>query len=136
MAFIAGVIVGGVAVIAYDDYSDYRDHSRHSRYTEYGDAQLVSQINDLERRVNSQEYDVNNFRSQMQHNFNSRIDNLRHEKNYSALYNATSSDNLVYSVKQEMKRELDDSIKQEQKQLEDIDRMIARINEIELQNRK
>ena len=134
--FIAGAVVVGGIIVAYDDYSDYRDHDRHSRYSEYGDSQLVSQINDLQNRVNSQEYDVNQFRSQIQNNFNSRINDLKREKNYSALSSGETGDYLIHSVKQEMKRELDNSIRQEQQQLEDIDRMIARINEIELQQRK
>ena len=130
--FIAGAVVVGGIIIAHDDYSD---HDRYSRYSEYGDSQLVNQINDLQYRVNNQEYDVNNFRSQIQNNFNSQINDLKREKHYSALSNSSPS-KMVQAIKKDMKRELNDSIKQEQKELENIDRMIARINEIELQQRK
>ena len=43
---------------------------------------------------------------------------------------------VIDSVKKEMRHEIEDEIKQENQKLAEIDKMIARINEIELQSRK
>lgn len=130
MAFIAGIIVGGAAfyVGSHDDYSRYREYTRHNKY---GDAELRNQISRKENSVSNKESDVESFRRRMNENFNSRINELKREKNYSGLNSDPS--NIIYSVKADMRRELDAEISRDKQELESIDKMIARINEIELQ---
>ena len=134
MAFIAGIIVGGAVIYVggHDDYSDY--HSRHSNHRQYGDAELRNQISRKENSVSNKESDVESLRWQMNENFNSRINKLKREKNYSGLNSDPS--NMIYSVKADMRRELDAEISRDKQELESIDKMIARINEIELQVRR
>ncbi len=133
MFIAAGALVG--IVVAYDDYSDHRKHSNHSNHSRYGDAEVVNRINDMQRRVNSQEAEVNRTRNWMQMNYREQIDQLKREKNYPALSGA-SMYNVVSSVKANMEQELENSIAQKRRELADIDRMIARINEIELQAKR
>lgn len=134
MAFIAGALIVGGVIITHSDYSDYRDysdHRNHSNHRQYGDAGMVSAVNDKQNQVNRLASDVGRQSNEMQSNFDARIRSLRDEKNYSALSNAKPS-NVVEAVKDDMRRELDASIAQERAALEKIDKMIARINELEL----
>ena len=133
--FIVGGVIG-VVVVGAAAHGDYSDHSNHSNYSKYGDAELVREIDNMQRKVNQKETDIENFRTQIQNKFNSQINELRREKNYSAFNHASTDINLIQSVKQDMKNELAENIRQEKNQLAEIDRMIARINEIELQQRK
>lgn len=135
MAFIAGVI--GVVVVgaaAHGNHSDYSCHTRHSNHRQYGDAELRNQISNKENQVRSKESSVDDLRSRMNDNFNSRINELKREKNYSAL-NSPPAD-IVYYVKNEMRSELDNEISHDKQELAAIDKMIAHINEIELQAKR
>ena len=135
MAFIAGaVVIGGAIYVGHDNYSRYREYDRYSRYNEYGDAELRNQISNKENQVRSKDSDVENLRRRMNDNFNSRINELKREKNYSAL-NSPPSD-IVYRVKDEMRTELNSEISHDKQELAAIDKMIARINEIELQAKR
>ena len=129
---VVGVVVGGA--IVHGNHSDYSCHSRHSNYREYGDSALRNQISNKENEVRSKDSDVKNLRRRMNDNFNSRINELKREKNYSAL-NSPPSD-IVYRVKDEMRTELNSEISHDKQELEAIDKMIARINEIELQAKR
>ena len=129
---VVGVVVGGA--IVHGNHSDYSCHSRHSNYREYGDSALRNQISNKENEVRSKDSDVENLRRRMNDNFNSRINDLKREKNYSAL-NSPPSD-IVHYVKNEMRSELDSEISHDKQELEAIDKMIARINEIELQAKR
>lgn len=131
--FIVGAV--GVVVVGAAAHGDYSDHSRHSQYTEYGDAELLSQINKMEDKIYRQENDLDSLRYQVQNNFNDRINELRREKNYSSLNRASSDNNLINSVKEDMKQEMKMSIRKEKEQLAEIDQMIDRINEIEFLER-
>lgn len=138
MAFIAGaVIIGGAAIYAggHDDYSDY--HSRHSNHRQYGDSALRNQISRKENAVSNKESDVESLRRRMNDNFNSRINELKREGNYPTFYSAddSSPSKIIKSVKADMRRELDAEIARDKQELEAIDKMIARINELELQSK-
>lgn len=133
--FVAGVVVVGGIIVAHDKYSDdyYSDHSRHSNHSKYGDSQIRSEINNLESRVGSKEAEVQKLRQRMNENFNSQIFALRQEKNYSALNG--KADNILAHIKTEMKREIETAIQEDQRELENINKMISKINELELQAR-
>lgn len=137
--FVAGVIGGAVVVGAashgnHSNYSDYSCHSRHSQYREYSDSELVRQINDMQDSVNRQETDLNTFRTQMKEKASRRLVELKKEGAYPALSSASENiGDLAEAVKRDMKRELEEGIKEEQAELAAIDQMIARINEIDLQ---
>ena len=138
--FVAVVgIVGVVGVVAAsDDHSkysdDYSDYSRHSQYSEYGDAGLVSAINDVQNAVNRQESDIGNFRRNIEQRFYNRVEELKREANYSALDAAPQ--HIVETVKAEMQEELNEGIREDRQRLEEIDGIIARLNETELTGRK
>lgn len=136
MAIIAA-LGGGVIVyrIAHDNHSDYSDyHSRHSNYREYGDSALRNQIGSKENEIRNKESSVESLRQNMNNNFNSRINELKREKAYSGLN--YSPDSMIADVKNDMRRELDEEISRDKQELAEIDKMIARINELELQAKR
>ncbi len=132
MAFV--VAAGGVVVwrASHGDHSDYSDWREHSNHRQYGDSNMRSQISSQESRVSSKESEVANLRQRINDNFNNRVAELKREKNYSAFNNADAN-RIVDAVKADMKREIESEIAQERQELAEIDRMIARINQLELQ---
>lgn len=126
-----GALVWRISHDNYSDYSDYSDYSRHSEYTEYGDSTLRNNISKMEDDIRRKESDVEILRQRMISNFDSLVNELKRKKNYPGL-DATPS-TIVNTVKYHMKRELDDEIAKDKQELAEIDKMIARINELELQ---
>lgn len=135
MAFIAAA-GGGVLVwrISHGNHSDYSCHSRHSNYREYGDSALRNQISNKENEIRNKESNVESLRQRMNNDFNSRINELKRERNYSGL--TYSPDSVIVDVKNDMRRELDNEIARDKQELAEIDKMIARINELELQAKR
>ena len=128
MAFIVGGALVGIAVL-WDDHSNY---SEHDRYTKYGDSELRNQISNMESRVNSKEAEIQRLKNQMEENYRDRINQLKNEKNYSGLNNS----DVMNAVKADMKRELENEISRDRQELSEIDKMISRINELELQAKR
>ena len=124
-----GILV--VGALAHDDHSNYGDHSNHSRYTKYGDSHLVSQIDSMKYKIERQEDDIDEYSAQIYREYRSRMNKLKGEASYDAL-NA-SADAVLYQLKGEMEQEIKNSIKEEKAQLKNINDMIKRINEIEMQ---
>ena len=102
------------------------------RYREYGDSELRRQISNMESRVNSKESEIQRLKNQMEENYRNRINQLKNEKNYSGLDNS----DVMNAVKADMKRELEDEISRDRQELSEIDKMISRINELELQAKR
>lgn len=134
--FIAAAAGGGVIWRAshgnYSDYDDYSDYYRHSNHSNYGDAEVRRQISSLQSQISNKEANINNLRTQAERDFNSKISALKSEKNYDALQGNVN--NIVDSVKTNMRRELEEEILGDQKDLEKINKMISKINEIALQS--
>ena len=128
---VVGVVVTGA--IVHGNHSDYSCHSRHSNYREYGDSALRNQISNKESEVNHKASDVESLRQRMNDDFNSRVNELKREKNYSGL-NYFLPDEIISDVKRDMQHELDNEIAQEKQALEAIDNMIAKINQITLES--
>ena len=131
MAFLWAVPAGAaIYKVGHGDYSDY--HSRHSNYREYGDSALREAISRKENEISRTESDVESLRRRMNDNFNSRINQLRRERNYSGLN--SSPGRMISEVKDDMRRELDAELARDKQELAEIDGMIARINELQLQS--
>ena len=134
--FIAAA--GGGAIIwraSHDNYSDYySDHYNHSNHRQYGDSEIRNRISNKENDIRRKDSDVESLRRRMNEDFNQRVNELKLEKNYSGLNSAPSD--VIRAVKDNMKNELDEEISQERQELEAIDKMIARINELELQAKR
>ena len=112
--FIAGaVVVGGVAILgAYDD-----DHSRYSKYTKhsrYGDESVRQNISSYERRVENKEDEVQRLYDKYQRLPYYDLD----------------------QAKNDMRRELENEISRDKQELAEVDKMISKINELELQSRR
>ena len=125
MAFIVGGALVGIAVL-WDDHSNHRDHTN---YREYGDSDLRNEIKNMESRVNKKESEIQRLKNQMDENYRNRINQLKNEKNYSGLNNS----DVLNAVKSDMRHELENEISRDRQELSEIDKMISRINELELQ---
>lgn len=108
--FIAGAVVIGGAIIAHDDHSRYSEYERHSRY---GDSEVRRNIDSYKSRVSRK-------KSEVQRLFNE--------------YQSLPSYDLN-QAKANMRRELENEISRDRQELSEIDKMISRINELELQSR-
>ena len=128
MAFWVGAVVVGGAII-HDNHSRYREYDR---YTKYGDSELRRQIKNMESRVNSKESEIQRLKNQMEEDYRNRINQLKNEKNYSGFNNS----DVMNAVKADMKRELENEISRDRQELSEIDKMISRINELELQAKR
>ncbi len=128
IAAAGGVLV--VGIIAHDDHSNYSDHSNHSRHNQYGDAALVQEINHQQKLIARKKKEIREYAGQIEREFSERIQELGQETNYDGL-NA-EYENILEEVKCDMKKEIEASIADEKAELERIDKLIARINELEL----
>lgn len=133
MAFIWGG-AAAVAVVTFYPSDDHDKYSRYREYHEYGDSALREQIRRKETDISRKESDVETARRRMEDNFNSRVNELKRERNYSGLNYVPNM--MVSEVKDNMRRELDAEIQHEHDELAAIDDMISRINELELQVRR
>ena len=129
--FVVGAVVVGVVVISDDD------HSKHSRYVEhskYGDSEMVRMIHAKQQEIDRKEYNVGEMYDDMKARFDSRVAELQNtnDVHYSAL-KYPDPNSIVDKVKQEMRNEIENEIRQDKETLAHIDKMISRINEIELQ---
>ena len=135
--FIAAA--GGVVVIAAaysDTWAEYNDSEMRDKI-----ARKQSDIEDKQQQVDNKksdvedkEWKVDDLRNRMYDDFNARVRELGREKNYSGLNSGAYS--MVEDVKEDMRREIDKEVQNKQKQLDKINNIIAKINEIELQSKK
>ena len=128
VAAVGGAV--GVVVVGAINHSDHSDHSNYGDYREYGDASMRREIENLEAEVNKKKKDIEAYKRKARENYQARLAELKRDGNYASLN--TTEDNIAEAVKTEMQEELVAEIQDEKQQLEYIDQMIARINEIEL----
>ena len=125
VAAVGGVV--GVVVIGAVNHSDYSDHYN---YSEYGDSSELDEIKKLENEVNKKEKGIEAYKRDAKEKYQARLNELKKEETYASLDAAKA--NILEDVKKEMQAEVAAEIQDEKQQLEYIDQMIARINEIEL----
>lgn len=125
VAAVGGVV--GVVVIGAVNHSDYSDHYN---YSEYGDSSELDEIKKLEDEVNKKEKGIEAYKRDAKEKYQARLNELKQEETYASLDAAKA--NILENVKKEMQAEVAAEIQDEKQQLEYIDQMIARINEIEL----
>ena len=125
VAAVGGVV--GVVVIGAVNHSDYSDHYN---YSEYGDSSELDEIKKLEDEVNKKEKGIEAYKRDAKEKYQARLNELKQEETYASLDAAKA--NILEDVKKEMQAEVAAEIQDEKQQLEYIDQMIARINEIEL----
>ena len=125
VAAVGGVV--GVVVIGAVNHSDYSDHYN---YSEYGDSSELDEIKKLEDEVNKKEKGIEAYKRDAKETYQARLNELKQEETYASLDAAKA--NILEDVKKEMQAEVAAEIQDEKQQLEYIDQMIARINEIEL----
>ena len=125
VAAVGGVV--GAVVIGAVNHSDYSDHYN---YSEYGDSSELDEIKKLEDEVNKKEKGIEAYKRDAKEKYQARRNELKQEETYASLDAAKA--NILEDVKKEMQAEVAAEIQDEKQQLEYIDQMIARINEIEL----
>lgn len=125
VAAVGGVV--GVVVIGAVNHSDYSDHYN---YSEYGDSSELDEIKKLEDEVNKKGKGIEVYKRDAKEKYQARLNELKQEETYASLDAAKA--NILEDIKKEMQTEVAAEIQDEKQQLEYIDQMIARINEIEL----
>lgn len=117
-------------------------HSNYSKYSEYSDAHMDRKMDRVSLQRNAKIDERNAIRQRIKKNYDDvkrhyeeSIDNLKREKYYSA-FDYSIPENLLADIKLQMRRELDNEISRDRQELAEIDKMIARINELELQSRR
>ncbi len=136
--FVAVVGVGIVGTVAVaSSHDDHRNHSNHSNYSDSNVrdqiARMESEVQDLERKLSRMNGE---FVDDLGEELESVMDDIRSRGSMSqemidALQSGDTSNDLDKRLLQ-FKKPLNDLVRREQKRLEEIDRTIARINEIEL----
>ena len=136
--FVAVVGVGIVGTVAVaSSHDDHRNHSNHSNYSDSNVrdqiARMESEVQDLEQKLSRMNGEfVDDFREEL----GAVMDDIRSRGSMSqemidALQSSETSNDLDKRLLQ-FKKPLIDLVRREQKRLEESDRTIARINEIEL----
>ncbi len=122
----AGGVIGGV-IIGAINHSDYSDHYN---YSKYGDSSMIDDIKELEDKADKKEKDKEAYTLEIEEIYQARINELKQEANYAFIDSEKAK--ILEVAKKEMQEKVAVEIQDERQQLEYIDRMIARINEIEL----
>lgn len=102
----------------------------------FGDDALLKigdEIHELTYQIDRKEIKLEKLRQQMDEDFSARVNQLKREKNYWA-FNYSSPASLLTNIKEEMRRELNEELRQENEELAAIDNMIAKINQITLES--
>lgn len=140
--FIVGVIAGGViaGAIAHDDYS------RYSEYSKYSDAELVASI-DAQKRQRQYKYEeLESIKKNLLSKYVEEIAVLEDEpvlvdkinviKGKDKINNIDNIDSIRNELLTYVKNNLEKELNNDRKQLVEIDTALARINEIQLTNKK
>lgn len=141
MAFIvaAGVLVGGV-IAAHSNYSRYSRHSDHSNYSDAAERQR--------RKKEAKQLELNRSKQRLQEYINGEIQRLQAEYELNgklpiwdgskAAWNSFSSDyeqhhkNLNQIIRAQLEEQLKCQIVEHQQNINNIDKMICKINQIQL----
>lgn len=140
--FIVGVIAGGViaGAIAHDDYS------RYSEYSKYSDAELVASI-DAQKRQRQYKYEeLESIKKNLLSKYVEEIAVLEDEpvlvdkinviKGKDKINNIDNIDSIRNELLTHVKNNLEKELNNDRRQLVEIDTALARINEIQLTNKK
>ncbi|MCR5834077.1 MAG: hypothetical protein K6G55_05440 [Selenomonadaceae bacterium] len=133
MAFFVGAGIIGIVAL-YDDHSRYSEYDRHSRY---GDSALREQISNKEQQISGKESEITNLQLASKEKFNSYLEKIvsSHRKELGSL-NGVNPDNAMDKVKKELRNNLEYEMRQEKSELQQIDSMIAQINNLALQSKE
>ena len=130
--FVAGII-GGVVVgaLAYDDHSNYSDYSDHSNYSRYSDAHMTA-------RIRQKENEIEQLRKRVRASIQGEVDSLKEHPDIGPLIAGNVSkgnlgiDQLSCSAIDKLEENLESEISKDEKELQDIDKMIQKINNMTL----
>ena len=137
--FCAGALVGGAVVIA-AAHGDYSDHDNYGDHRQYGDAQVREQVESKKRALDN--FSVGD--SGINDRFVDGIRDIQQNQNYSVLDNALNNpgkyandQRQFYSeINEDMKKQIEAGIAEDQAELEQLDAMINKINQIQLKMKK
>ena len=152
---MAVTIVGGAIykVVSHSNHSNYGDHSNYSEHSDYsdysahskyGDAAVISEIQSKRDRYRNQKIAADDIQRKIREEFQDGIEMLRGKsgaENYKVLADAQNSpeyyindfDLIKRRLQEDMTKQLEKEIADDQERLKEIDSLLARINEIELQ---
>lgn len=124
--FVAGII-GGVVVGAFA----YDDHSNHSNYSRYSDAHMTA-------RIRQKENEIEQLRKRVRASIQGEVDSLKEHPDIGPLIADNVSkgnlgiEQLSCSAIDKLEENLESEISKDEKELQDIDKMIQKINNMTL----
>lgn len=131
---VGGAIIGGL--IVYDNLSDSYSYSDYGDYDNYDDAEVrrLKRIETLKRDTEAAAQELSDYK---RYTVNSELDNssLKNETAMNVSYTAMDKD-----VKSKMQRQIDDQMQKKtgtlKRELEEIDKLLLKIDEIERKNKE
>lgn len=128
---IAGVLVGGVVVLAHGNHSDYSDYGD---YSEYSDAKMIQKVQEANARKESSQKSLNAAEKTLHEEYQNGMNKLE-EKYGDVSINAKNAqdflkekEELLQTMKTKMEKEVNDA----QKEVDDINAAIKKINDMQL----
>lgn len=138
---------GGIAIVAvvampdYDDHSRHRDHYNHSQYS---DGQLKADIARAQRDYERLDREVDDLAQTIRDEYNAGMAELSRDSEFGKLVYADAADpgtpkNAVNGVaraekkvQESLRDRLANDVKEDKQKIAEIDKLITRINEMEL----
>lgn len=128
---IAGVLVGGVVVLAHGNHSDYDDYDDYSKYSDSG---MIRQVNEANAKKENAKRSLKEAEEALNEEYQNGMDEL--EEKYGDISTNSKNardflrekDQLLRTMKTKMEKEVDDA----QKEVDDINAAIQKINTMQL----
>ena len=130
--FVAGAIgVVVVGAISHDNYSDHSNHSDYSDYSRYSDAYITSQIRQKEQ-------EIERIQRQVQESIQEELKGLQQNAEIGPLLaddiennnGSVNFDQLSQSAVEKLKKNLATEIEMDEKQLQEVEQIIQKINKM------
>lgn len=143
--FIAGVVIVGVVAGVVVGSSD-DDYSKYSEYSKYSDAELVANIEAQKRQKQYKYEELETIKKNLLSKYTEEISILEDEsvlvdkinviKGKDKKNNIDNIDSIQNELLAHVKNKLEKELKDDKKQLVEIDMALAKINEIQLTSKK
>lgn len=132
--FIVGGVVAGIVVVGHDRHSDYDDYSDYSDYSEYGDSGLVQQVESAKAKSNQAKRSLDQAEETLRAEYQNGLTKL--EEKYGDISTGSSDPQDFLREKdqllQNMKAKMEKDVQEAQKELDEINAAIQKINDMQL----
>ncbi len=134
MIIAVGALVGIVAVGGYDRYSRYSEYDDHDNYSRYSDSYLVQQVESAKAKSNQAKRNLAQAEEALRAEYQNGLERLKEKYGDIPIGSSNAQDflrekeQLLLSMKSRMKEDLQEA----QKEVDDINAAIQKINSMQL----